>query len=397
MPKLTKRLVDGLEPDPAGEVFLWDTEMKGFGVRMMPSGVASFIIKYRTMENRQRKMTVGRVGTMTVDQARQLAREHLTEVSKGGDPSAERQQLRRTATLAEVSDDYLAEAKTRLKPNSYLTNESNIKVHVLPLLGKRSVASITRADVTRMQSDIIAGKTARKREGRGGRTTGGTSAAHRATVMLGSLLAHAKANGVISENVAFGVRKPKTNKQKRYLSDAEIVSLGKALDAADTESPVALAAVRFLLLSGCRRMEVLALSLDWIDRDSGCIRFGDTKTGAQIRPIGAEAFKVLDTIEPRNGWAFPADRGDGHFVGLPRVMARLCKAAELADGVTIHVLRHTFASVAAGMGYSELTIAGLLGHAVPGVTARYAHVADSALVSAADAVSKKIAGLLGGR
>lgn len=393
MPKLTKRIVDALEPDPSAERTVWDTELKGFGVRMMPSGVASYIVKYRTAENRQRKMTVGRVGTLTPEEARQLARERLTDVSKGGDPSAERKQLRKTATLSEVCEDYLVEAKARLKPNSYLTNSSNINVHILPLLGNQSVASITRADVTKMQADIIAGKTAKMRKGRGGNTTGGPSAAHRATVMLGAILEYARSHGAISENVAFGVRKPKTNKQKRYLNDEEIGALGKTLAGADAESAVAVAAVRFLLLSGCRRMEVLSLPIKWIDKANGCIRFGDTKTGAQIRPIGKKAFDVLDDIDSRNGWAFPAEVGDGHFVGLPRVLARLCKTAEL-DDVTIHVLRHTFASVAAGMGYSELTIAGLLGHSVPGVTARYAHVADSALVSAADAVSERISSLL---
>jgi hypothetical protein len=90
LPKLTKRIVDALEPDQSGEQSLWDTELKGFGVRMMPTGVASSIIKYRTVENRHRKMTLGRVGTLTPDEARQLARENLTEVSMGGDPSAEK-------------------------------------------------------------------------------------------------------------------------------------------------------------------------------------------------------------------------------------------------------------------------------------------------------------------
>src|SRR5690606_8689428 len=153
---------------------------------------------------------------------------------------------------------------------------------------------------------------------------------------------------------------------------------------------------RFLMLSGCRRMEVLSLPERWIDVVNGSIRFGDTKTGAQIRPIGQSAFKALENIESKNGWVFPSDRGEGHFVGLPRVLARLCKAAKI-EGVSVHVMRHTFASVAAELGYSELTIAGLLGHSVPGVTARYAHVADKALVSAADQVSKRIADLLDGK
>jgi integrase len=92
-------------------------------------------------------------------------------------------------------------------------------------------------------------------------------------------------------------------------------------------------------------------------------------------------------------WIFPADRGVGHFIGLPRILARLCARAGLKD-VTVHTLRHSFAATAAELGFSELTIAGLLGHTVPGVTARYAHVPDSALVAAADRVSAQIAAAL---
>jgi integrase len=94
-------------------------------------------------------------------------------------------------------------------------------------------------------------------------------------------------------------------------------------------------------------------------------------------------------------WVFPADRGDGHFIGVRKVLGRACKRAEI-EGVTPHVLRHTFASVAGDLGYSELTIAGLLGHASGSVTAGYVHL-DAALVSAADRVSAVIAAALDGK
>ena len=106
---------------------------------------------------------------------------------------------------------------------------------------------------------------------------------------------------------------------------------------------------------------------------------------------------LLETLPREQGvrFVFKADRGDGHFIGLPRVLARVCARAELAD-VTVHVLRHSFAATAAEMGFSELTIAGLLGHSVPGVTARYAHVPDRALLAAADQVSARISAALAG-
>lgn len=161
------------------------------------------------------------------------------------------------------------------------------------------------------------------------------------------------------------------------------------------------ATICFLLLTGLRRMEALALPRAWIDAKARCIRFADTKSGAQLRPIGSAAVKLLEALPTPEKCAsqqhvFPADHGDGHFVGLPRVLARLCAKAGLA-GVTSHVLRHSFAAVAAEMGYSELTIAGLLGHKLSGVTVRYAHVPDAALVAAADRVAARIAAALPGR
>lgn len=156
--------------------------------------------------------------------------------------------------------------------------------------------------------------------------------------------------------------------------------------------------IRLLLLTGLRRNEGLSLPWGWVDTGARCIRFGDSKSGAQLRAIGAAAIALLKSLPRADNapFVFPADRGDGHFVGLPRVLARMCARAGLA-GVTVHVLRHSFAAAAAEMGFSELTIAGLLGHSVPGVTARYAHVPDRALVAAADQVSARIATALAGQ
>jgi len=224
--------------------------------------------------------------------------------------------------------------------------------------------------------------------------------------MLGTILEFARRRGAIKENPARGVARLPEGRQTRFLSLAEIGALGAAMRRAEEagENPVALAAVRFLLLSGCRRMEALALPLAWADAGAGCIRFRDAKGirarelggRVELRPLGAAALRALAAVPRPEGcpsWAFPAARGEGHLVGLPRVLERLCARAGLQD-VTVHVLRHSFAATAAGLGFSELTIAGMLGHRMPGVTARYAHVPDSALVAAADRVSAEIAAAL---
>jgi integrase len=407
MPKLSKRIVDAIRPDRAGgrDVFVWDTgdgALKGFGVRMKPSGAASYLVQYRTAEGRTRRLALGKLGTLTPDEARTLAREKLAAAAKGADPSAERHAARAAITMAALCDLYLAEAAGHVKASTLAMDKSRIERHVKPLLGRHTARSLTSEDIERMQLDIAAGKTARKRpEGRGGATTGGRGVAARTVGMLGTILEFARRRRLISVNPARGIAKLPEGRQRRFLNLDEIGLLGAAMRAAEAdgfENSTGLAAIRFLLLTGLRRNEALALPWEWVDLGARCIRFADTKSGAQLRPLGARAVALVKAMPraDRARFLFPADRGDGHFIGLPRVLARLCARAGAA-GVTVHVLRHSFAAAAAEMGFSELTIAGLLGHSVPGVTARYAHLApDRALLAAADQVTARIAAALTG-
>jgi integrase len=328
-------------PSPDGEVFAWDTELKGFGVRLMPSGVASYIIKYRNAENRQRKLVLGRVATLTPEQARTMARGKLGEAANGADPSAERHQRRGAISIAELCDLYLENAASRVKASTLAMDRSRIETHVKPLIGRHSLPSLTTEDVVKMQADIASGKSAKsKGKGRGGKTTGGKGVASRTVGMLGTILEFAKRRKMIKENVARGVERLPEGKQTRFLTLAEIGRLGEAMRQAEgVESATALAAIRFFLLTGCRRMEVLALPLTWVDRESRCIRLQDAKgirarevgNRIELRVLGAAALEVLDSvIRPEgNTWAFPAARGDGHFVGLPNVLERLCARAGL--------------------------------------------------------------------
>jgi integrase len=402
--KLTKRVVDALRPDPTRDVFKWDAgdgALKGLGIRVKPSGVASYFVQYRNKEGRTRRLVLGRVGELTPDEARGIAADKLKEARTGGDPSEERHAARAAITLSELCDLYVADARGRIKPSTLAMDCSRIACHVKPLIGRRTVGALTRRDIERLQSDVAAGKTAkpRKEKGRGGKGSGGRGVAARTVGMLGTILEFAKRHGMIVDNPARGVRRFPDNKRRRFLSLDELTALGAAMSraTADAENRTGVAAIRALLLTGCRRSEILALPWAWFDMKARCIRFEDTKSGPQLRPIGAAAIKQLaaQTRHEGNPWVFPADRGDGHFVGLPRVLARLCLRAGLKS-VSVHILRHSFAAMAAELGFSELTIAGLLGHTVPGVTARYAHLPDSALVAAADRVSARMVAALNG-
>ena len=406
MAKLTKRVVDGLKPRTATEAFVWDSEVKGLGIRIKPSGTRSYLIQYRNQARRTRRMVLGHCGVLSLEEARSLAREKLVEVIKGEDPSAARKTLLRSGTVADLCNWYLAEAESGrllgrkrrpIKASSLKMDRSSIERHVIPLVGQYLVQGLTRQDIEKLMSDIAVGKTAKSREGRGGVTTGGSGVAVRTITVLHAIFEHAIRLGLVQANPCRGIRKPAYLVRDRRLSEREIIQLGRTIAELEREgeSPTGILVVKFLLLTGFRRNEALQLQTSWLGKNSSHVVFPDTKTGRQVRIIGKAAADLI-RIRCRGRHAiyvFPADIGEGHFVGAPRVLGRIAKRAGIAK-LSLHTLRHTFASMAAELGFSELTIAGLLGHSARGVTQRYVHL-DEALIIVADRVSQRISLLLG--
>jgi integrase len=399
--KLIKAAIDEIVPPDVGSEVTWDSEITGFGIRTTAGGTKTFVLKYRTRdEGLARWLTICRVGDMKPTEARNEAIKARGIIAAGGDPAGERQASRKAQTVGELCDAYLKDCKTRTRPlraNTISSHTSNVENHIRPAIGHRAAKSLTSFDIDKLQTAIAAGRSA-KRKGRGGVSTGGPGAAARAIAVLGAVFEYGRRAKIVAANPVTDIIKLPQRKRDRFLSVAEIRRLGDAMRdaAAEGEIAVSIAAVRFLLLSGCRRMEVLTLKPSYLDRSARCIRFPMTKTGKQTRPIGKTAVEALDEAPSSDSWFFPAERGDGHFVGLPKTIERLFARAEINDA-SAHTLRHTFATVAVDLGFSELVIAGLLGHKMPGVTARYAHAPDSALLLAADTVSKHIAGLLNGK
>jgi integrase len=391
----------------------WDDgkgAVAGFGARRQKGDAVSYVVKYRTADGRQRWHTIGRHGApWTPDLARAEARRILGKVTTGVDPAAAKQEARKAATVSELCDTYieaveagrvLTRRKTGKKPSTIAGDKGRVERHIKPLLGSLKVAAVTRADVERFRDGVSEGATAAQiKTGKHGlaRVTGGRGTATRAMGLLGAIFAFAIRRGLRPDNPVSGVERYADEQRNRRASGAEYLALGEALHTMpETVWPIAVAAPKFLAVSGWRRGEMLALKWAEVDLATRTARLADTKTGYSLRPLSHAACDVLRNLPRMGKLVFPASKGsDKPMIGYHKVYLRIAAKAGLPTDVTPHILRHSFASVAADLGYSEPTIAALLGHRKASVTSRYAHHADAVLLAAADAVAERVHGLLG--
>jgi integrase len=382
MPKLTKRTVEALETPTDGDVVVWDNELPGFGLRLWPSGKRSYLVKYRTHEGRQRKVTIGTHGSITAEEARDEARRYLGAASLGQDRGKAKSDHRSAPTVADLTRRYIEEhARTKKRPRSVEEDERLIRLHILPRLGNTKVAAITRQDVLRLNHDM------RDRPG----------AANRTRALLSKMFNLAEKWGLRADgsNPCRHVEKYPENKLERFLNREELARLGAVLARANhdgTEMPSAIAAIRLLLLTGCRRSEILTLKWSEVDFEKQCLRLRESKTGAKTVYLCKPALKLLRSLprDPKHPYVIAGDKPGSHLVNLRKAWHRLRSKAELKD-VRIHDLRHSFASAAASGGGSLPMIGRLLGHSQAQTTERYAHLAADPLRALNEATGKHIA------
>ncbi len=407
MASLTKRLVDAAKPQDK-DYFLWDGDVAGFGLRVFPSGVKTYLVQYR-MAGRTRRVKISYHGHLTVEEARKQAKILLGKVAKGDNPAEDRAGERAAITVEELCKRYLAAAEKGLilnrhkqpkKISTLYTDKGRINWHIVPLLGKRKVRDITSADVTRFMRDVQSGKTATDiKSGPGKRTIveGGSGTAARTVGLLGGIFSFAVSEGLRLDNPVRGVQRPADNQKKIFLTQVQYRKLGMTLKRLEQEgeNKKAINAIWLIALTGCRRGEVENLSWSEVDKNGHCFRLGDTKTGESIRPVGKAAFNILEKVtkNKKSDYVFARDDGEDKFVGLPKAWLRIIEEAGLLKtGITMHSLRHSFASVANELQFTPPTIAAMLGHSLAaiGITGRYIHHLDETLIHAANKISAKI-------
>jgi len=406
--KITNRDIEALA---AGDL-IWDSAVPGFGARRQKSKAVSYVLLYRTQEGRQRFYTIGRHGApWKPDTARNEARRLLGEVVKGIDPSASKQSKRKAATVGEFCDTYLSDAqagrvltrqKAAKKPSTLVTDRSRIERHIKPLLGRMKINAVTRQDIEDFMHAVAQGKTAARipTKPRGlANVRGGKGAATRTVGLLGAIFSHAVRQGLRPDNPVNGVTRFADGRRRRRLSPEEYGRLGLAFHRAGSAgiSKSAIEVARFLLVTGWRSGEVLGLRWADVDVPRRTAILPDTKSGRSMRPLSDIACAIISGMGRRGDCelVFPATRGGGGpLAGFPKLFARIRKLGAIPRDVTPHTLRHSYASLASDMGYSESTIAALIGHKGSTVTSRYVHAADAVLVQAADAVANETISLL---
>jgi integrase len=405
--------LDALKPS-AGEYFSWDRDLKGFGVRVQPSGEKSYVAKYRAGSGRNaptRRVTLGPVGKLTPDEARKLAKATLGSVAHGHDPAAVKAAERRAATFKELADLFLSEhVEAKRKPATASHYRDILQRIVLPELGTRQGEKVTTADVARLHVRM------KKRPYQ----------ANRMLAVVGSLYAFAGKRRLVPAgfNPARGIDKYPEKGRERFLTANELGRLGDAIREAETVGllwtvdetkptakhapkkakrrtvidPFAAAAIRLLILTGARLREILKLEWQHVDLERGLLLLPDSKTGAKSIILNAPSQAVLIGLKRVGAHVIAGQRagaeGEKPRADLNRPWRSIAKRAGLV-GLRLHDLRHTHASFGAGAGLGLPIIGKLLGHARASTTQRYAHLDTDPLRRASDHIGARLAAALG--
>lgn len=388
---LTKKVIAAFEFEPTSATvsdpsktqdIRWDATFRGFGVRVFASGTKTFVLRYAARSGTKRTITIGRVGEMTLEQARERARRLRVEVSDGEDPALERTAQRGAGTVQALADRYLVEhAERKKKDSSVEEDRRNLRLHILPALGQKPLLAVSRMDIQRLQHELCEKPTC----------------ANRVVALLSKMFNLAGKWGLVPEgqNPCRHIEHYPEQRRERFLSPEELKRLGQVLsdlEVEELEDPNVLLAIRLLVLTGCRLSEILKLGWSEVRLEKSQLWLEDSKTGRKAVWLPPQAVALLGMHSRLDGSPFVirGGRPGSHLVNLQKPWRRIRAQARL-DEVRLHDLRHTFASIAASKGLSLPIIGALLGHRNTATTARYAHLANDAARQAANTTGLAIA------
>jgi len=390
MPKerVSKRTVDTLSCPPGKDrEFIWDTALAGFGVAAFPSGKKAYYVQYR-LDGRSRRAKLGWHGALTPEGARAEAKKFLGKVASGADPLGQRQAEKAIPLFRDVASEFMRlHIASKRKPRTLASYEILLRRYILPAVGDLRISEIRRSHVSKMHASAAK-----------------PGAANRALTVISSIWNWASSEHdelELPPNPAKGIQRNPEEGHERFLSSDELARLGEALERAETAGlpydidetkpgakhapkpenrtrqidPFAIAAIRLLLFTGARLREILNAEWNFVDFERGFLNVPDSKTGRKTIFLSGAALAVLSDLPRFEGSAFifPGRSGDKPRADLQRPWAALVKEAGL-QGLRIHDLRHSFASVGAGRRLGLPIIGKLLGHATPRMTAKYAHL-----------------------
>jgi integrase len=385
MAKLSKRTIDAALPRSGSSYYLWDEQLSGFGVKVLPTGVKRYILKYRAggggRAAAQRWLTIGGHGSITCEQARELAKRALFSVASGQDPQAARQQKRQAPRVNDLWARFAADHLPMKKPLTRRDYEAQWETIIGPRLGPKLVSEITGADMDKLHKSL----------------SGAPYRANRTLALCSRMMTLAENWGwrAQNSNPCRHVSKFEERPRTRYLDVDELRSLGAALvdlTRSGRISSQAGNAIKLLLLTGARLNEVLTARWEWIQWDKQIMQLPDSKTGAKPIYLSKGALEVLRQQKTLVGHqaesVFPS-RSGAPMVNLAKPWKRVREAAGLPS-VRLHDLRHTAASIAVGQGASLAIVGRLLGHNQAQTTLRYAHVAADPALAAAGLISEVV-------
>lgn len=397
--RITKRIVDAARPAPR-EYTVWDSDLRGFGLRVRPSGSKSYVVVYRAGLGRgaqQRRLTIGEPSdSLTAFQAREQAANILADVRLGGDPAGARGRRRKEPTISELCDRYLREhvavhnrASTRARLTPQLENK------IKPALGKIKVSELTRARVKQWHHDLAhRGKPGSRRE-----TT--YYEANRCLAVLSKILSLASTDWELrDDNPCRGLRRFPEKKRSRFYSEPELKAIAGALDAASrdsTELAGVISAIRLLALTGCRLSEILGLRWEHVDISKGEIFLADAKTGSRAAAIDAPARALLTAMPQESDFVVCGLDSTKPLTvsAMEKAWGRIRTVAGIPDG-RMHDFRHTVGTYAGQAGLNAFAVRDLLGHSTLTMTARYVEKDGNPARVVADMVTGRIAAAMGG-